>query len=525
MTRSAELGFTWCARQDTARSRPYPYTILARFNPANRQLIAQHEVYNTTFAWLYPAVAVNRSGNLALLAGFGGGSEYPGTSAVIFDELNTNYQGFNFAAVLARSNAGPANNFWGYFLTARPHTTAPNTFVAATYYLNGGGAAANVVPRYVRFGRERDFLTCGLTAITAGQTVNGSLTSGDCLSLVHRGVAPGAPFTRADRYSFTGASGQRLALRLKPTGYSAYLTLFAPAETVLAESDYENPGVEVRLPETSGFLTLPAAGRYVVEVAGYDPNDTGAYTLDWLTEVAAAAHVSAASFSAQLSGDAIAAAFGNNLATGVAVANTLPLPTTLLGTTVKVRDSQGGERLAPLFFVAPTQVNYLVPAGSAPGAATITITSGNGALAQGAVPLSAVAPGLFSANASGQGVAAAVALRVAANGAQSYEPVARFDTAQNRLVAVPVDLGLAGEQVFLILFGTGLRGRSSLAAASVNVGGLNLPVLFAGGVEGLAGLDQVNFAALPRNLAGRGVVEITVILDGKTSNVVQAQIK
>ena len=84
--------------------------------------------------------------------------------------------------------------------------------------------------------------------------------------------------------------------------------------------------------------------------------------------------------------------------------------------------------------------------------ALVTINSGNGNEASGAIQLAAVAPGLFSANASGQGVAAAVALRVKADGSQSFEPVARFDQANNRFVAVPEVLML-GPRGPLLTFG------------------------------------------------------------------------
>ncbi len=160
---------------------------------------------------------------------------------------------------------------------------------------------------------------------------------------------------------------------------------------------------------------------------------------------------------AELASESIVAAFGAGLATTTQAATSLPLPTTLAGTTVKVRDRAGVTRDAPLFFVAPTQVNYLVPAGTAAGAATAPITSGDGKVSTGVVQIAAVAPGLFSANASGQGVAAGVALRVKADGTQSYEPIAEFNQAQNRFVAKPIDLGPANDQVFLILYGTGLR--------------------------------------------------------------------
>jgi hypothetical protein len=51
---------------------------------------------------------------------------------------------------------------------------------------------------------------------------------------------------------------------------------------------------------------------------------------------------------------------------------------------------------------------------------------GGNVVAAGSLQISLVAPALFSANADGQGVAAASALRVRQDGSQVYEPVARF---------------------------------------------------------------------------------------------------
>jgi uncharacterized protein (TIGR03437 family) len=56
--------------------------------------------------------------------------------------------------------------------------------------------------------------------------------------------------------------------------------------------------------------------------------------------------------------------------------------------------------------------------------------------------------------------------------------------------------------LFLILFGTGLRGRSSLSNVSATIGGVKAPVEYTGAQGEFAGLDQVNLA-LPRSLAGR----------------------
>ncbi|GEM_PF-1154576 len=230
------------------------------------------------------------------------------------------------------------------------------------------------------------------------------------------------------------------------------------------------------------------------------------------------ASVSAASFlGAEMAAESIVAAFGQSLATATESAAALPLPTTLAGTSVRLRDSAGVERLAPLFFVSPGQINYLMPPGAANGNATVDVTRGGTLVATGAVRLAPVAPGLFAANANGQGVASAVALRIKPDGSQSFEPATRFDQAQNRFVAVPIDLGPETDQVFLILFGTGYRARSSLAAVTCQIGGTAAEVLFAGAVQGLAGLDQAN-VRLARSLAGRGEVDVALTVDGRAAN-------
>jgi uncharacterized protein (TIGR03437 family) len=241
------------------------------------------------------------------------------------------------------------------------------------------------------------------------------------------------------------------------------------------------------------------------------------------------ASVSAASFSgAELAAQSIVAAFGAGLATATASATTVPLPTTLAGTRVTVKDSAGVERAAPIFFAAPTQINFQLPPGTAAGAATISITAADGKVSAGAARVASVAPGLFSANASGQGVAAGAALRVKADGSQSFEPIAQFDPAQNRFVAVPIDLGPdlgnASDQVFLILFGTGLRFRSSLSGVSAKIGGSDMEVLYAGEQGGFVGLDQVNLR-LARSLAGRGEIDVAMTVDGKAANALRINVR
>lgn len=209
--------------------------------------------------------------------------------------------------------------------------------------------------------------------------------------------------------------------------------------------------------------------------------------------------------------DSIVALFGADLATGSSAATTVPLPTSLAGTTLVVRDAAGVDRPAPLFYVSPLQVNYQVPPGTAPGRALLTLTNGAGGTSVGSITVAGIAPGLFTLDGSGRGLVAAYVLRVTGSGTVTYEQVWRLDAA-GALVPQPIDLGPATDQVFLVMFGTGFRRRSSQGAVSVTTGGVSAEVLYAGEAPDFVGLDQCNLR-LDRQLIGRGTVEIEMIVD------------
>jgi uncharacterized protein (TIGR03437 family) len=275
-----------------------------------------------------------------------------------------------------------------------------------------------------------------------------------------------------------------------------------------------------------GFVAVTgSAGQPAVATSG-----GGAYTVSsgfWqgsaLITPSSVASVSAASFTGtELASEMIVAAFGVGLATSLEVGMTIPLPTSLAGTTVKVRDAAGAERLAPLFYVAPTQINYQLPPGTATGAAQITVTSGDGKISTGAIRIVTVAPGLFSANSDGQGVPAAFVLRVKSDGSQITEPVAQLS--QGRFVPLPIDLGPETDLVFLVLFGTGIRNRNSLSTVIVKIGGADAQTLFAGTTPGFVGLDQVN-VRLSQSLKGRGEVDVALTADGMAANTLRINIK
>jgi uncharacterized protein (TIGR03437 family) len=236
-------------------------------------------------------------------------------------------------------------------------------------------------------------------------------------------------------------------------------------------------------------------------------------------------HVSAASLSGTaLAANCIATAFGQGLAADVGEAMMTPLPTALGGVSVTVTDSGRVERLAQLLFVSPRQINYIVPSGTAAGPATVAIARAGEVVSTETVQIDAVAPGLFSVDGSGEGVAAALAQKVSPDGLSSFELVFS-EAAVGGVVAVPFDVGSGGDRTYLNLYGTGIRGRSGLSAVRATVGGLDMPVLFAGAQGGLVGLDQVNIGPLPAALAGRGVVDVVVTVSGTVANVVTVSVR
>jgi uncharacterized protein (TIGR03437 family) len=234
--------------------------------------------------------------------------------------------------------------------------------------------------------------------------------------------------------------------------------------------------------------------------------------------------VSAASFSSnEVAPESIVAAFGNELATSVKICDTWPLPMNLAGTSVNIHDAVGNDFDAPLFFVAPSQVNFYLPPQVAKGEATVTVTSGDGSLSVGVVNVVDYAPGLFSMNGNGGGVAAGTALRIRGS-AYYFEVMARFDLETNQWVTLPIEPGPTADRLFIAFYGTGIRGRASLSEATATLGGEPVTVSYAGAQGNLYGVDQVNIE-VPRELMGRGEVDFVLRINGKDSNVVKVSLK
>ncbi len=180
--------------------------------------------------------------------------------------------------------------------------------------------------------------------------------------------------------------------------------------------------------------------------------------------------------------ESIVAAYGANLSVGTTEA-TSPLGTTLDGTTVTVTDSAGVSRAALLFYVSSTQVNYEIPLGTAPGTATVTITNKNGTVQTATIQIGTVSPGLFELNANG--LVAAWVLPIVSGAQQPLQPI--YQVSGGQVVGAPLNVTAANTQYYLEMYGTGIRNAKNV---TVTVGGVSVPVLYAGSAPGYAGEDR-----------------------------------
>ncbi len=218
--------------------------------------------------------------------------------------------------------------------------------------------------------------------------------------------------------------------------------------------------------------------------------------------------VNAASYGGAIAPDGLATIFGSGLSQATASATLDPngnLPTVLASVSVEINGV-----LAPLFYVAPGQINLVVPGGLADGTATVVIRStvSPGSPKSGTALLRAAAPGVFTSDASGGGAGAIL-------NAVTYQP-APFVVQTAPTTADP--------RTRLAVYGTGLRHADAVTALAQVPAGNRYPltVEYAGAAPGFFGLDQVNLL-LPPDLDGAGTVSLSLVADSNAANVVTFQ--
>lgn len=228
--------------------------------------------------------------------------------------------------------------------------------------------------------------------------------------------------------------------------------------------------------------------------------------------------VSGASFTgANLAPSSIATIFSTALASGLEIASSGP-QVNLGGVSAVLRSTTGAagtaatETPVPWFFVSPGQGSFLVPSGLPAANMALKLTFGDRRVSY-PTTIAPTSPGVFTANGNGQGVPAAVILRVAPDNTRTTE--FPFVAGSAGFDAAPIRFGQ--DRLFLDLYMTGVRGSNSV---SINIEGETITPLFAGAQPQFIGLDQVTFE-LPRSLAGTGRRSVIVTAGGVASNRVE----
>lgn len=190
-----------------------------------------------------------------------------------------------------------------------------------------------------------------------------------------------------------------------------------------------------------------------------------------------------------------------------------PLPIELNGVSVSVGGSAAG-----LYFVAPNQINFVVPVGlTASATAQPVVIFNNGALIRSSVLLNAAQPDIFTST-TGPGGRAAVLNVTNPCVAPSGEPFAVTTTipkgSQTTGNCATTDTETVPTRLLIML--TGIRGVTATSSVSVTIGttitGTADPVngpIHAVGPSLTPGFDQI-IVELPASLAGAGDVPVVV---------------
>jgi len=212
----------------------------------------------------------------------------------------------------------------------------------------------------------------------------------------------------------------------------------------------------------------------------------------------------------------IVSIFGTNLAAGTTVASTVPLSSSLGGTSVTFNGIA-----APLFFTGMFQINAQLPSGLTGTTASIVVTTASGPSAAKTIQIAPTAPAIFTLNqtGSGQGVVliANTSTFVAPVGAIAgitSQPAKAGDVLTIYANSLgPVDIPVADGNNTLDAL------RRTKGTLTIKVGAVDVPpgnILFSGLAPQFVSLYQINFTMPPGVPAG-DKTPIQIAIDGVAS--------
>ena len=210
-------------------------------------------------------------------------------------------------------------------------------------------------------------------------------------------------------------------------------------------------------------------------------------------------------------------------------AASVPLPKTLGGVTLSVGGSLSfdatagkwnysstGSVQATLLFVGPSQINFQIPPGIAPGSAVpAQLTKPDGTTLLTTLNITATAPGIFTVLQNGQGQAAVLnqdnSQNFGTNPAKLGSVIQIFATGGGDTTPslAPGDAAPASGNPLIL----------TNAQPTVTIGGVAATVQFSGMAPGYVGLWQIN-AQIPQSVAPGNAVPLVVSAGGVASNTV-----
>jgi uncharacterized protein (TIGR03437 family) len=314
-------------------------------------------------------------------------------------------------------------------------------------------------------------------------------------------------------------------------GHNAFVTKIKPDGTGLLWSTYLG-GSGGSFDESTGMATDYSGNAYVTGTVGsmnfptanaLQATRSPGASQSFITRIGETPVVPAngilggAAFTAGLTPGAIVSLFGNYLAASVGFAAALPLPTKLAGATVRVNGVS-----APLYYTSPTQINFQMPYEVQGGSAQVTVTLANLTSAPVTIPVAASAPGIFTADSSGQGQGVVVnaVTNVLAAPAGSIPGANTQPIAKGQFATIYASgLGAVTNPPASGAPASGTNLSTTIQLVTVNLGGVAVTPSFAGLVPGLVGLYQVNFQ-VPANAPSGNAVALSLSVGGSQSNTV-----
>jgi uncharacterized protein (TIGR03437 family) len=462
-----------------------------------------------------------RGGVRNIIAQYSGDDVYPSSTDTYSQTVR--------ASVTLTVTASPAAPVYGQTvtLTASVTATAPPGFAAptgqVTFSLPGTGLSAPSTPLggaalasgVALFSLSN--LTVGTETITAQYNGDGTWSSASqSIAVTVSQASTGAMVSLAvasGQLALTGVVAPLAPGSGAPTGSVQFVDTSTNATVARATLSVGKASATIGAGAASTVLARPIAALY-----SGDGNFKGSASAPLPAAVNAATN-----YSASFAPDEIASFFGVTGLKGDTSA-AVPLTTSLGGVTVSILDSTGTSRQAELYgvFASAKQINFLVPSGTPAGQAAVTVTLPGGATLNTMIEIAAAAPGLFTANMSGEGAYAGQIIYVNAAGLQTVTNSVVPSGAGNAFQPNSVNVNAPGMQAYLVLYGTGLR-HATMPTAAIN--GVSVPVLYSGAQGQFDGVDQVNIGPLPATLAGAGQVNLVITAASQTANAVAVDIQ